>query len=52
MVLIQTSAAINFGNSGGALINQYGQVVGVTTIKIVTEDGSAETGPLLSPPRG
>ena len=42
MVLIQTSAAINFGNSGGALINQYGQVVGVTTIKIVTEDGSAE----------
>ena len=42
MVLIQTSAAINFGNSGGALINQYGQVVGVTTIKIVTDDGSAE----------
>lgn len=42
MTLIQTSAAINFGNSGGALINQYGQVVGVTTIKIVTEDGSAE----------
>ena len=42
MVLIQTSAAINFGNSGGALINQYGQVVGITTIKIVTEDGSAE----------
>lgn len=42
MVLIQTSAAINFGNSGGALINQYGQVVGVTTVKIVTDDGSAE----------
>ena len=42
MTLIQTSAAINFGNSGGALINQYGQVVGVTTIKIVTDDGSAE----------
>ena len=42
MVLIQTSAAINFGNSGGALINQYGQVVGITTIKIVTDDGSAE----------
>ena len=42
MVLIQTSAAINFGNSGGALINQYGQVVGVTTIKIVADDGSAE----------
>ena len=42
MTLIQTSAAINFGNSGGALINQYGQVVGITTIKIVTDDGSAE----------
>jgi S1-C subfamily serine protease len=42
MVLIQTSAAINFGNSGGALLNQYGQVVGITTIKIVTNDGSAE----------
>jgi len=43
MVLIQTSAAINFGNSGGALINQYGQVVGVTTVKIVSEDGSVES---------
>ena len=42
MTLIQTSAAINFGNSGGALINQYGQVVGITTVKIVTDDGSAE----------
>lgn len=42
MVLIQTSAAINFGNSGGALINQYGQVVGITTVKIVTDDGSTE----------
>ena len=42
MVLIQTSAAINFSNSGGALINQYGQVVGITTVKIVTDDGSTE----------
>ena len=42
MTLIQTSAAINFGNSGGALLNQYGQVVGITTIKIVSDDGSAE----------
>ncbi len=42
MTLIQTSAAINYGNSGGPLFNQYGQVVGINTVKIVSEDGSAE----------
>lgn len=42
MYLIQTSAAINFGSSGGALINDHGQVIGITTIKIVADDGSAE----------
>ncbi len=42
MYLLQTSAAINFGNSGGALFNDSGQVIGVTVIKIVADDGSAE----------
>lgn len=34
MKMIQTSAAINPGSSGGALINMYGQVVGITSSKI------------------
>ena len=42
MHLLQTSAPINFGNSGGALFNDRGQVIGVTAVKIVTEDGSTE----------
>ena len=37
MTLLQTTAALNSGNSGGALINQYGQVVGITNMKMSSQ---------------
>ena len=37
--LIQTNTALNEGNSGGPLINMYGQVIGVTNMKMSTQYG-------------
>ena len=35
--LLQTNAQLNPGNSGGPLINEYGQVIGINCSKIMTD---------------
>lgn len=42
MTLLQTNTAINEGNSGGALFNMYGQVIGVTNMKMMSSYSSIE----------
>ena len=39
MKLLQTSATINNGNSGGPLIDAYGRVIGITSAKVDTMYG-------------
>ena len=42
MTLLQTNAALNEGNSGGALFNMYGQVIGITNMKMMSSYSSIE----------
>lgn len=43
MNMIQTDTAINSGNSGGPLFDQYGQVIGIVSAKLSGSTGSSSS---------
>jgi S1-C subfamily serine protease len=48
--LIQLDAAVNPGNSGGPLLNRYGQVVGIITGIVNPTEGSFFVGVAFAVP--
>ncbi len=41
---LQTDVAIHPGNSGGALINAYGELIGINNMQLASQMGGAQTG--------
>lgn len=52
MTVLQTDCAVNPGNSGGPLFNEYGQVVGIISSKLISGNSGAYEGLGFAIPSG